>query len=325
MESESQSPPRHASPSASRGPAYQPLVAVALAASAGILLDRFVDVPLGLWWIVGAVGLAAWLPLWRRYRHTPSALALLLAAASLGGAWHHEQWNLFADNHLGRYAREGAQPACVEVEAVRSPRRLPPPPPDPLQFIPRGEMVKFDVDVLRLRDGAAWRTVSGRVAVVAEGGLPAIRCGDRLLIYGRLAAPPRARNPGEFDMANYLRGDRRLCQLRAGHAAGVTVVAASHEISFRSTLDKMRCYGRRMFERHLQPRLAGLAGAVLLGTREQLDPEQTRAFFETGTIHLLVVSGLNVAMLAGACLLVLRRVRLPRLTAIIGVAVTVLL
>ena len=41
---------------------------------------------------------------------------------------------------------------------------------------------------------------------------------------------------------------------------------------------------------------------MFLGVREELDPEESQAFLETGTIHLLVISGLNVGILAG-CLL----------------------
>ena len=50
-----------------------------------------------------------------------------------------------------------------------------------------------------------------------------------------------------------------------------------------------------------------LASTMFLGVREELDPEVNQAFLETGTVHLLVISGLNVGILA-ACLLVGLRV-----------------
>ena len=45
----------------------------------------------------------------------------------------------------------------------------------------------------------------------------------------------------------------------------------------------------------------------MLGLREQLDPEETEAFQLTGTIHLLVIAGLHLGILAGFAGLVLRR------------------
>ena len=45
----------------------------------------------------------------------------------------------------------------------------------------------------------------------------------------------------------------------------------------------------------------------MLGLREQLDEEETEAFQLTGTIHLLVIAGLHLGILAGFAGLVLRR------------------
>ena len=50
---------------------------------------------------------------------------------------------------------------------------------------------------------------------------------------------------------------------------------------------------------------------MFLGVRDELDDELGQAFLETGTIHLLVVSGLNVGILA-MCLWGLERVGFVR-------------
>ncbi len=50
-----------------------------------------------------------------------------------------------------------------------------------------------------------------------------------------------------------------------------------------------------------------MAAAVLLGAREQLEPDRIEAFVETGTIHLLVIAGLHLGILAGAVLLLAGR------------------
>ena len=52
--------------------------------------------------------------------------------ASLGGAWHHCRFNLFAGDELGLYAHEHPQPVCVKAIALVRPRRSPAPPFDPL-------------------------------------------------------------------------------------------------------------------------------------------------------------------------------------------------
>src|SRR5262249_9617678 len=71
-------------------------------------------------------------------------------------------------------------------------------------------------------------------------------------------------------------------------------------------IDRLHTSGDEFLWRSVGSERAGLASAMFLGSREELDPEQAQAFMETGTIHLLVISGLNVGALA-ACLFVLAR------------------
>ena len=72
-------------------------------------------------------------------------------------------------------------------------------------------------------------------------------------------------------------------------------------------LEALRLRGRQVFAQYLRPQQANLAAAVLLGLREQLDPEETEAFQLTGTVHLLVIAGLHLGILAGFAGVVLRR------------------
>jgi competence protein ComEC len=116
-----------------------------------------------------------------------------------------------------------------------------------------------------------------------------------------------AENPGQFDFARYLRADRRRALLRAEHAEGVQVLESGRLGWLPRAIDAVRRRNKACFDRYLNANRIGLASAVLLGAREELDPEQSAAFMETGTVHLLVVSGLNVGILAGALWWLFRR------------------
>jgi competence protein ComEC len=305
-------------------PAYQPLVGVALAVAAGIVADCVRPLPAPGWWLLGGVAWSGWLLLWRRGHNMPAAWVLLGAAAAVGAVWHHEQWHLFPANHLGYFARTAPTPVCLQATACAASRYVPPRPRDPLQSVAPLEQTRLEIEATALRDDAAWRPVSGVVNLLVDGRVPQIRCGDRLLIFAKLVAPEPAHNPGEFDFAGYWRAERHLCQLHAHYAAGITSLGPSRVWSFRRMVDAARLYSTRMLDTYLGQRHVGLASAVLLGAREQLDPEQTEAYFETGTIHLLVVSGLSVGILAGVLWFFLRRARLPRLAAMFIVAGTIL-
>ncbi len=59
------------------------------------------------------------------------------------------------------------------------------------------------------------------------------------------------------------------------------------------------------------PRLAGLLRAMMLGETHELSTEQRTLFMQSGTMHLFAISGLNIGVIAGALLVILRWLRLP--------------
>ena len=124
-------------------------------------------------------------------------------------------------------------------------------------------------------------------------------------------------------------GRVRLCRLRAepphvvpaagplsrerdGRRAGQRLVAATVARSRARGRDGPLCGGPFRRSR------STLAAAILLGAREQLDPERNEGFLVTGTIHVLSISGLHVGILAWGFWVVLRTGLLPQRPAIIA-------
>jgi len=291
---------------------YQPLVPPVAAVAGGIGVDRLWPQPAGVWFLVAAVAIAVWWAIWRRGRDGVAAVTLLLACGATGALWHHCCWSLFPRDELGHFARRAAQPVCLEVVALKSARFVPPAPPDPLRSLPATESTRVDVEACAIRDGSTWRTASGRAELIIGGRRDDLRAGDRLRVFADLRAPRQAENPGQFDFARYLRADRRRALLYTAHAESVRVIDQGCLNWLERSIDAVRRRNQRYLTAHLSAEHLGLASAVLVGAREQLDPEQSAAFMETGTTHLLVVSGLNVGLLAGTLWWLFRRTPLPR-------------
>jgi competence protein ComEC len=304
---------------------HQPLVIVLAAVATGIVADRFCGVPLGLWWFVAIAGAIAWFVGRWGGRDRTAAAVLLLAVMATAAAWHHCRWRLFADDDLGHFTRDADEPTCIEVIALQVPRSVAQPAQDPMRAMPIGDMVRLDVAPVAIRDAARWRPVSGRARLSVSAKLCGVQAGDRLQIFGQLSKPAPASNPGEFDYADYLRGQRIGSQIHAQHAECVTPVAAGRSWSILRLLEQLRAHSGRLLAEHLDPRRAALASAVLLGQRELLDPEVTETFMETGSIHLVVIAGLHVGILVSALLFVLRRLAMPRGVRLATVAAFVVL
>jgi competence protein ComEC len=300
--------------------AYQPLVTVLAAVCGGIVVDRYLALALAWSWPAAVIAWLTWWTLWRRGYDRLAVAPLLLSLAAAGAAWHHCRWSLFDAREIGLAAADVAGPAAIEARIVEGPRRIPAPPYNPLRSFVASDRTRFDVEVLAVRDDATWRPSSGRATLFVNGYTRDARPGDRVRVFAQLARVEPPANPGEFDFAGQARVERRLCWLSSEFPECVTRLASGSAWSWPRVLWFLRAGGDALLWRNLRPGRSGLASAMFLGSREELQPDETQAFLETGTIHLLVISGLNVGILAGCLLLAMRAALVPQRFALAAVA-----
>ena len=304
-------------------PAYQPLMIVAVLAAVGILVDRYFS--LGWWtWIgLAAGGLAIWQPLWRRGL-TPAMFALGMTVAAVAGLAPRPV-ELADARRLGpvRPARQRA--GLSRCRRCRRRALYASPAYDPLVTLPLEDRSRVEIDVAAIRDRAAWRPASGHTTLVVAGDYIKVAAGDRLRVFGHLAALTTPSNPGEFDYAATARDDGRHCTLRAQFPEAVVRTAAGSPRQLTRWIDRLRADGVALLNRVLAPARRGLASRMFLGVREDLEPEQSEAFLETGTVHVLVISGLNVGILAGCLVVLLGRLGCSSRTTMLVVGTATLL
>ncbi|MEJ2216410.1 MAG: DNA internalization-related competence protein ComEC/Rec2 [Gemmatimonadota bacterium] len=170
--------------------------------------------------------------------------------------------------------------------------------------------------VARLPDDASLR-VRGAFAAEAAGDaarpflLEALRTGDRMRRCSETVRV-RARRARAIEAGVEVVAVGRWLETPASGAwprrperMGVLVLDSVRPLAVRGHHVLLRARGalqRRL--RTLFPREAALAEALLLARREGLDPEVRDRFARAGLSHVLAISGLHVAVLAGLVLLV---------------------
>ena len=144
--------------------------------------------------------------------------------------------------------------------------------------------------------------------------------GQRLRIRAKLRPPTNYRNPGNMDYVGWL------------HGQGVAVLGSAKSTTIDilpglggSRLERLRWSVRSSvldrMERLWPAPYAGLFQAMVLGERGLVARDQRMEFQRSGTFHLLVVSGMNVAIFAVFLLWLTRWLRLPMEYAIASVIV----
>ena len=318
-----------ASPLSSRGATYQPLLLVAMAVCVGIGADRWLGSALGgvglfAWWTLAAMLTAGCFAL-RHSLPNLSAWVLLLAFAAISAAWHHDQWNYLEDNHLARFATYESEPICLRAIATGRTQWSPAPPANPLTVVPQSSRSVQELEVVAVRDGTRWRSVSGDCRLRVEGTLSGVERGDQLLAFAQFDRPRPALNPGQYHWAEAQRGQGRHVELFSRVPQCVTVEDATQPTEFGGLLDRASWWCEHQVNKYVGAGNRDLALALMLGQRERLQEDEFESFLRTGTVHLLVVSGLHVGFLAMFVWLLVRSGLLPQRWAPVATALVVIL
>jgi competence protein ComEC len=140
------------------------------------------------------------------------------------------------------------------------------------------------------------------------------RYGERLTLPVKLKLPRNFRNPGSFDYQSYL---------AAHHIAALAAVKAD-DIQLlpgfsgnRIELWRTRIHSSIIAKVHAlwPPPQAALIDAMVIGEEAFIDRDTRADFQRSGTYHVLVVSGMNVTILAFVIFWTLRRLRVTEIPA----------
>ena len=276
---------------------YQPLVVIVAGFSSGIWLDRGSG---GLadgacWSAVIALSIWCWCYLRRVYR--PAWCALVIATVAMGATWHDHYWSSYLPTEIGRCLTGISRPLALQAILRGVPVAVPGPVADRGAIDPSELEYRLQLDVVAVRDGLRWKCTTGRAICLLTGVLDHVQPGDRLQLWVRGQRIAEPKNPGEFQVADYYRARRILVRLSAA-GSDVRVLEPTAGKRLSRMVQWLRQRATRSFERYLPAPQAVLAAAILVGQRERLAPERREAFLVTGTLHLLVVSGFHVGILA---------------------------
>lgn len=158
-----------------------------------------------------------------------------------------------------------------------------------------------------------WRErldLQGKIQVTIGQPVSGFSLGDRVELTGFLDSLWAPANPGSLDYARYLRIRGVQGSVYLKRARDLTLAARSSG-GVRGHLVEARRYVERLLTRGLPPQAAGVISGFVLGDTRGIAPDVYELFKKTGTLHLLAVSGANVAWVALVPILLLKLFYLP--------------
>jgi competence protein ComEC len=315
-------PPAPAPPEFQLKPARQPMLWAALAYSSGIVAGVYAWRPPSWWVAAGAAFLAAGLYFARRRKWLGVGLAL--GAFFFAGALHIQLRGSapLVDTSLQPFT-DGQQ---VEMTAhVTREGRL-------REGVPNEVRQSLDVETEQIvaENGTRFPVHCGvRVGIysarpIRSGSQPSeavslslirlFHYGERIQLPVKLRLPRNFRNPGAFDYQGYLAANG-IAALASAKAEDVELLPGFS--GSRLELWRTRIHSSIIAKVHAlwAPPQAALIDAMVIGEEAFIDRDTRVDFQRSGTYHILVVSGMNVTILAFVAFWTLRRMRLAEIPA----------
>jgi len=296
----------------------RPALTVVFALAIGILLNYHNPLPLLTWLSVGAVSLLTLLA--ARRSIVISSVAVFAMFVAIGGARHECFWSLRSEDDIARFVDQ--QPNVVrvrgqivtEIEILEA---------DQTASMPVWMRVDRSRCWLRCEEfwnNGTWETVSGTVQLSVDGQLVNSTVGDHVEVLGKLMRPRPPDNPGDFDYPRYLRMKRIDAILATSHPIAVKTVRSDNGIPWiiARQRNRIRDSVNDLFTQRLSNNTRPVAMSILLGDRTRMTDELRTQFVQSGTMHLLAISGLHIGILVAFLFLLCRGMNLSsRMTAIV--------
>ncbi len=271
------------------------------------------------WWAVACLCFAVAALVLRRARPHTSPVCAALALVCLGALDVQVPRQISADTQILKFADGTDLSLTGHVTRDGTQREG--------SFGGQAQILDLETESVTLAGGASVPLHSGvRLSVYTAAGAPTAseprlyRYGERLRLTARLRPPRNFENPGAFDYRSYLQ-DNGIVALGSAKAAEVEVlpgVAGHRAMNWRN---RVRRSVLRKVDAIWPPAQAALVDAMVIGEDAFINRETHLAFQRSGTYHILVVSGMNLGILAFVVFWALRRLRLGELAASIATIV----
>lgn len=219
------------------------------------------------------------------------ALFCLLIPMVFGIGWYHGYLQLqlpVDENHI--YNRIDAKTDVVLIGTLST----------MAGFDGRTSQVTIEAKSLRFKDSANLLPTKGKILLRLQGPWPdELSPGDTLAIRTDLKRPDSFRTPGVFDYAQYLA--RKNIWVTGFVRSPIFLHKIERPQSVVSTLrylpERLRTTIGRQIDAAVPTEKGGVYRAILIGDRSHVDENTLEIFKGSGTMHILAISGLHMAVI----------------------------
>ncbi len=247
---------------------HRPCLMLCIVFALGIVVGKWLMMP--LWWLF--LGGSAFLLL---YVFKEMQVIIYVLVFVLGMVWITQR-HLLPNDSLGFLSYRNA----IHCEAIEGVVR---------------SVDDLLVNVYQIKVGEDWRKVSGSVKLRVWGETQLdVRYGQRVRIKGKMF-PIYDMRSGSFSYRQYLQ-ERGIYWMFSPQKDGVESLGFHQGNAMIASANNLRAYINQIFDVYLAPREAAFVSALVIGDRHKMPKDLKEVFVNTGTAHILAISGMNMAV-----------------------------
>lgn len=179
--------------------------------------------------------------------------------------------------------------------------------------------VRWDLAVTETQLGSLVSTQKYKARILADELEAQPTLGDQVKVNGTVIPVSEKRNPHEFDYKTYLRSQGISVQIKAEEL--YEVVPNNEILEWVWWREK----ALDLVEKNFSKQTAPIAKALLVGYKQDLDPDSKRAFARSGLSHIMAVSGLHVGFIVAPFWIIIPYFWTRKHGSVMGLLVLVLL
>lgn len=175
-------------------------------------------------------------------------------------------------------------------------------------LVEKAKTYKAEASVDAIRINNAWQDATGNILVYFSKDtiLDKLNYGSQVLLSKPLQQIKNSGNPGSFDYKQYTAFQNIHHQVFLKKNEYIVTSLTSGE-AYQIKLYQIRDFVIETLQKYIkEDREAGVAEALLIGYREDLDKDLVQAYSNTGVVHIIAISGLHLGMIYASLVWLLR-------------------
>ena len=277
----------------------RPLVWVCLFFSLGILVASCTNIPFSFFWLI-AFSILVFSCIFLRKKSISDILVycavFFIGAAVLGNS------QVLHTNHINKYLHYKGRVVSLKGVIHTSPID---------QRVYFGKKKSFELSAEEIKFKDTWRKVRGKILVNLYQEKK-LSYADEIILEGKLYRVPNFNISEKFNYREHLKRKGIYGILSIGKAGKVVVIAKKYANPVKKLAYRTKEALKSKIYKYMPDLEARILKAIILGERQDIPKNLNNIFIQTGTAHILAISGLHIGIIAFIILVLLKVFRIPR-------------